>query len=265
MGDFALASAIAQANSQTVAGNKAGGVAGVALAAFARGGVAALLGSELPSLPNWSQDAGVCEVTEVTEVAEAPPRVSRQREIALDLMRRSRRGGLPFSFIAVDGGYGHLPWLPAELARAGETFLAEMHSDRAIYLDDPGPSVPVGRSPLLRASLRLRDKVAPTSIVAWTSVQSTGEWQRLVISDAENPKRKLRADYLTRRVWYGKPASVDHWHLLVRREMDGETLKFCLSNAAPDASLRDLAEMLGRASWSREPEPQPRARTVWHW
>ena len=53
------------------------------------------------------------------------------------------------------------------------------------------------------------------------------------------------ADYLTRRVfvWDGQAAQARCWHLLVRREIDGIKLKFCLANAKPQASLRQLAEM----------------------
>ena len=43
----------------------------------------------------------------------------------------------------------------------------------------------------------------------------------------------------------GEETSARRWHLLVRREMDGKTFKFCLSNAKPAASLRRLAEMQG--------------------
>ena len=53
------------------------------------------------------------------------------------------------------------------------------------------------------------------------------------------------ADYLKQRVWLGDGAEerTRCWHLLVRREIDGSKLKFCLSNAKPDASMRRLADM----------------------
>ncbi|MCK7494035.1 MAG: hypothetical protein MZW92_24415 [Comamonadaceae bacterium] len=44
-------------------------------------------------------------------------------------------------------------------------------------------------------------------------------------------------------VWDGQSDRARLWHLLVRRELDGSKLKFCLSNAKPKASLRQLATM----------------------
>jgi hypothetical protein len=250
-----------------VAGNEA---ATAGLAALARKSVVALLDSEPPPLPTWSTAISCLEVVEVAEVAEVAvvtQEVSRRRAIAFDVAWRSRRHGHLFSFLAFDGAYGHLPWLPGELDSAGETFLVEIRPDRAVYFDEPQPVVSDGRSSWVRASLRLREKVAPTSVIAWMSAQPTADWRRLLITGAENQKRKLRADYLTRRIWVwdGKSASADHWHLLVRREMDGETLNFCLCNAKPDASLRQLAEMQECAISSRAPARARKARTTWLW
>ncbi|WP_366143253.1 transposase [Accumulibacter sp.] len=93
--------------------------------------------------------------------AEAAQAFRSKGEIALDMVRRLRREGLHFSIIAFDGGYGHLPWLLGELDREGETFFAEVHSDQAIYLQDPAPAVPArrsskGRSPRRRRRRRCR-------------------------------------------------------------------------------------------------------------
>jgi len=262
MGNFVSLPASTYGESTALAGNE---VAAAALAALAREGAGvALLDNELPQRLFWST---AIPCPEVLEVAVATQEVSRRREIAFDVARRSRRDGYLFSFLAFDGAYGHLPWLPGELDSAGETFLLEIHPDRAVYFDEPQPVASDNRSPLVRASLRLRDKVAPTSVIAWMSAQPRAEWRRLLITGEENRKRKLRADYLTQRVWSwdGKSASADHWHLLVRREMNGATLNYCLSNAKPDASLRQLAEMQERAISSRAPARVQKARTTWLW
>jgi SRSO17 transposase len=58
-------------------------------------------------------------------------------------------------------------------------------------------------------------------------------------------KGEVVADYLKQRVWLwdGVERRARCWHLLVRREIDGSKLKFCLANAKPEASLRHLAQM----------------------
>ena len=139
MGSFALVRAITHAESHTVAANEAA-AGGAALAALARKSVVALLDSELSPLPTWSTAVAclkVAEEAEVAKVAVATQALSRRREVALDVVRRSRQDGYLFSFLAVDGACGHLPWLPSELDSAGETFLVEIHPDRAVYFDEP--------------------------------------------------------------------------------------------------------------------------------
>lgn len=61
----------------------------------------------------------------------------------------------------------------------------------------------------------------------------------------EGEKGEIIADYLSQQVWLwdGEEARVRCWHLLVRREIDGSTLKFCLFDAKPYASLHHLTEM----------------------
>lgn len=259
MGSFALVRAIAHANRQTEPGHKA---AGGMLAALARDGMPALLDAELHPLPVRSVDT---PVGDVAEVAAPAGEISRRREIALEVVRRSRQDGLPFSFLAFDGDYGQLPWLPGELDSAGETFLAEIHRDLAVYLDDPTPALSDGRSSKVRASLRLRNRAAPTSVAAWMSVQPTSQWRRLSISDGR--KNEVKADYLAQRVWVwdGKSPLVRHWYVLACRPIDGEWLRFCLSNAEAEASVCHLAKILEGASSSRDSSRAPRARSAWHW
>ncbi len=50
------------------------------------------------------------------------------------------------------------------------------------------------------------------------------------------------------------------WHLLVRRELDGTKLKFDLSNAKPEASLRRLAEMQGARRFAEQSFREAKSR-----
>jgi hypothetical protein len=87
-------------------------------------------------------------------------------EIAYTMIKRARRAGLRFSYSVFDGGYGHLPWLLRDLDDEGEVFLAEIHSDQLIYLEDPAPSRPKrgpahkGRKPTRWVTQALSQKVA---------------------------------------------------------------------------------------------------------
>ena len=69
------------------------------------------------------------------------------------------------------------------------------------------------------------------------AAQQAAQWRRLSIGGGE--KGEVIADYLTQRVWVwdGKSPSAYRWHLLLRREINGTTLKFCLSNIAEADNL----------------------------
>ncbi len=125
----------------------------------------------------------------------------------------------------------------------GSTLRKVATPDQVIYRGDPAPFVPERRSPQGRQPTRLEAQRLPLTVTQWAAMQAPSRWRRLSIRDGE--KGAVVADYLTQRVWLwdGKEQRARCWHLLVRRELDGLTVKFCLSNAKPEASLRHLAEM----------------------
>lgn len=208
-------------------------------AAVARDGVAALVEGELYVPEEWFAEPERCLDAGIPEDIE----FRTKGEMALTMIHRLRGEGLRFAYTAFDAGYGHLPWLLRELEGDGEIFLAEVHSDQAIYLCDPAPVVPARQSAKGRAPRSLQAQTASLTVMTWAAAQPPSRWRRLSVREGE--KGEVIADYLTQRVWLwdGEEARARYWHLLVRREIDGSKLKFCLSNAKPRASLRRLAEM----------------------
>jgi len=208
-------------------------------AAVTRDRVATVVDGELYVPAEWFADPTRCAAVGI-------PRDQAFRtkgEIALAMIRRLQREGLSYSYVVFDAGYGHLPWLLRALEDDGEKFLAEVHADQVIYRGDPAPFLPERRSSRGRAPTRLEAQRLPLTVSAWADMQPSAHWRRLSVRDGE--KGEVVADYLTQRVWLwdGKEQQARCWHLLVRREIDGTKIKFCLSNAKSDASLRHLAEM----------------------
>lgn len=208
--------------------------------AITREGVAALIDEELYLPEEWTQDRARCEQAGIPEAARA---FRTKGQIAFEMVLRARRLGLQFAYSVIDGGYGQLPWLLRDLDAEGEIFLAEVHSDQAIYLEDPAPSIPQRCSTKGSAPSRRVAHGRPETVSAWAARQPDSRWRRLSLREGE--KGLVIAEYLSARVfvWDAESSQARHWHLLVRREMDGSKLKFCLSNAKPRASLRHLATM----------------------
>jgi SRSO17 transposase len=158
------------------------------------------------------------------------------------MIRRARRHGLTFDWVAADGGYGKEPWFLDALDDDGERFLVDVHADQAIYLADPAPRVPERRG-RGRTPTRPVTEAAPTRVDHWAAAQPVTAWRRMKLRDGE--KGEIKAEFLGSRVfvWNGKAGQARHWHLLVRRDIGGGQRKFCLSNASPAASLRQLVTM----------------------
>ncbi len=208
-------------------------------AAVVRDRIAALVEGELYVPEEWFADPARCQEAGIPETTE----FCTKGEMALDMIHRLRREGLRFAYSVFDAGYGHLPWLLRALDAERETFLAEVHSDQAIYLCDPAPVVPARQSAKGKAPSRLQAQTLPLTVTAWAAAQPASRWRRLSVRDGE--KGEVVADYLKQRVWLwdGAEKRAHCWHLLARREIDGSKLKFCLSNTKPEASLRRLADM----------------------
>ena len=98
-------------------------------AALAHDETACLIDAELSLTEGWVADAGRCADAGIPEEA----RLYRSKaEIALGMIRRARRNGLSFDWVAADGGYGHLPWPLTQLEDEGERFLVEVHCDQRL-------------------------------------------------------------------------------------------------------------------------------------
>ena len=208
-------------------------------AAVVRDRVAAAVDSELYVPETWFDDAKRCKDAGIPKAWA----FRTKGEIALEMIRRLRREGLNFSYVAFDAGYGHLPWLLRALNDEGEIFLADVHSDQMIYLSDPAPVIPARRSAKGKAPTRLQAQEPAITVADWAAAQPASCWRRLAVREGE--KGEVIAEYLWQRVWLwdGAESRARCWHLLVRREIDGSKEKFSLSNTKPEVSLRHLAEM----------------------
>ncbi|MCH9699327.1 MAG: hypothetical protein K0U68_14595, partial [Gammaproteobacteria bacterium] len=111
----------------------------------------------------------------------------------------------------------------------GCRFVADVHCDQHIYLDDPKPVIPktTGRG---RRPKHLQAQSESLRVDSWAAGQPEEHWQRLTLRDGE--KGALTADYLQTTVWVwdGREDHAHCWHLLVRREIGASTPShYCLS------------------------------------
>ena len=216
-------------------------------AALANNRFTTLIDERLYLPEEWTKDkkrcikAGIPE-SEIVQKSKA--------EIAFEMVTDKRKQGIRFAWTGFDGGYGKDPGLLRKMDTAGEIFMADVHCDQRIYLEDPRPQIPASTSSRGRQPTRLKAQTKAIRVDQWASQQAPDSWQRLEIR--ESTKGTLKADFLHQRVWSwdGKEVAAHCWHLVVRKEIQSpDEIKYSLSNAVPYTSTQRLAFMQGQRFW----------------
>ncbi|MCP4289412.1 MAG: transposase, partial [Gammaproteobacteria bacterium] len=171
-------------------------------------------------------------------------------ELALEMVLQARERGVRFSWVGVDGGYGKEPSFLRALDDSGESFIADVHKNQRVYLEDPAPFVPESRHAGGRQRSRLVTEVDKLRVDEWARRQPRSCWQRIVLRDST--KGVLRIEVLHRRIWAwdGKEAKARCWHLVASREIGaGKKIKYGLSNLPATMSVRQIARNQRQRFW----------------
>jgi SRSO17 transposase len=204
---------------------------------------AALIDGRLYLPKEWTDDRKRCRAAGVPDDVT----FKTKSQLALEIVRHARAQGIRFSWVGIDGGYGKEPHFLSSLDDDGEIFVADVHKDQVIYLEDPKPYVPQRKIFKGRAPSRQISDIPTITVNAWAAEQPEDAWQRITTRDST--KGKLMVDILVRRVWVWNcdERSSRQWHLVVRREVAAkDTIKYSLSNAPDDTSADRLAYMQGQ-------------------
>jgi SRSO17 transposase len=162
----------------------------------------------------------------------------------------ARKNGIRFSWVGVDGGYGKEPAFLRRLEDDGEVFVAEVHKDQQIYLEDPDPGVPEKKGSRGQKPTRLQAQSASQRVDKWVKAQPAERWQEIAVRPGT--RGELRVEALQTRVWLwdGSESEARCWHLVAIRELDSpKTIKYVLSNAAAETSLERLVFMQRQRFW----------------
>ena len=173
-----------------------------------------------------------------------------KHELALELVANARANGVRFNWVGCDALYGQNPAFLRTLDKAGETFVADVHRDQRIYLDDPKPCVPSRKSGRGRHPKKMQPQTAPVRVDKWIEQQPDDAWERIEIRDSS--KGILTVDALRHSVWVWdkEEPEAQQWHLIVRRELNApHKIKYSLSNAPDDMSLQRLVYMQAQRYW----------------
>ena len=195
----------------------------------------------------WINDPERCRKAGIPEEFIVYQKKSEQ---ALDMINQARINGIRFNWVGVDGGYGKEPDFLRGLDSIDEIFVADVHKDQRIYLEDPKPTIPEPKSKQGRKPTKLKAQTDPIRVDEWAARQPEDAWQMIPIR--ESTQGTLYAYILHQRVWVwdGAEQEAHCWHLIVRREINSpEEIKYSLSNAPDETSIERLAFMQGQRFW----------------
>lgn len=78
------------------------------------------------------------------------------------------------------------------LDRDGETWVADVHCDQMVYLEDPDPIVPERRNFKGRAPSRLVAQTKAVRVDKWVAAQPEADWKKVVIRESTKGLCPLR-------------------------------------------------------------------------
>lgn len=217
-------------------------------AALCHGDYVSLVDERLFLPESWSSDKERClEAGVPIENIVA----KRKQDLALEMVEHARELKLEYKWVGCDGFYGEDPAFLRALDKLPETFMADVHKDQHIYLEDPKPIVPPPKPGKCgKKSTKLQAQTKPIRVDKWASQQPAEAWERMTLRDST--KGELQVDILHKRVWlWDKEEPEAHcWHLVVRREVNApEKFKYSLSNADKKTPVSQLAFMQGQRYW----------------
>lgn len=216
-------------------------------AALAQGTCSTLIDTRLYLPQEWMQDRKRCVAAGIPESERV---LKSKAELAFEMVVRARQNGVRFRWVGVDGGYGKDPAFLRQLADVGEVFVADVHRDQPIYLENPEPLVPERKSPRGKKPKLLQTQSASQRVDQWAAAQQPESWQTVTVR--QGTKGELRVQAVGGRVWLwdGSEPQARCWHVLAIRELGSpKTIKYVLSNAPEETSLARLVQMQRQRFW----------------
>lgn len=216
-------------------------------AALAQGSYSTLIDTRLYLPKEWAQDRKRCLAAGVPESQVV---FKSKTELAFEMVVQARQNGVRFQWVGVDGGYGKEPAFLRRLADHGEVFVAEVHRDQPIYLEDPAPFVPERKAACGKKPTLLQAHSTSQRVDAWAQAQPPELWQKVTVRSGTKGELRVAALHGQVWLWDGREPTARLWHVVAIRELASpETIKYVLSNAPAETSLERLVQMQRQRFW----------------
>jgi SRSO17 transposase len=157
-------------------------------------------------------------------------------ELALQMVDRVYKNGLPFCAIDCDSLYGRAGWLRDALNQRGHEYYADVPSNTEVYLSPPLVTYPLTKK---GAPSKNPEIIGVTYTVKELKSLAQTKWQTITLRP--NERGMLQAKFARRPVWTVRDdGSLRAEWLLIRQDKKQTT--YSLSNAPEDVSLLTMAQ-----------------------
>jgi SRSO17 transposase len=137
--------------------------------ALNRGERVTLIDKRLYLSESWTDDPDRCNAVEIPKDAQV---FKTKPELALEMVRYNRRLGVRFQWVGMDALYGNTPSLLRALDEDGEIFVADVHSNQRLYLEDPKPRIPERKGNRGRHPSKAITQCDPIEVAKWAEEQA---------------------------------------------------------------------------------------------
>jgi SRSO17 transposase len=101
-----------------------------------------------------------------------------KHEQALDMVFHARKNGVRFNWVGCDGFYGKNSKFLRVLDDNDETFMADVHKNQKIYIENPNPLVPEAKSNKGKCPSKLKAQEQDIRVDKWVKQQPDNAWKR---------------------------------------------------------------------------------------
>ena len=216
-------------------------------AALSYGTAVSIIGAQLYLPQEWTKSPRRCRAAGIPKEART---FRRKSDIALDLINDAHEAGVVANWNCFDAGYGKEPGFLRAVDDRKWRFMADVHRDQRIYLEDPQPQPAAVQRASSRRSTRLTTHATPITVEKWAANQAASAWQTLTLRPSTVGPLQVQA--LSRRVWLWnrEESAARQWTVVVVREIDNpKEIHYALSNAPADTPLLSLAQIERQRFW----------------
>jgi len=215
--------------------------------ALANGQYVAPVDTRLYLPQEWTKDPKRCERAGVPEDER---RFRTKTELALEIVRNSRKRGLRYGWVGADAGYGKGPGFCFALDEMGETFVVDVHSDFQVYLKDPKPYLPQKTKKAGRPFKKYRSNQKGVEVSDLLNSLPAQRWKTVTLRKTTRGVLRVRICRVKVYVWDGESKKVKCWTLIATKSLGiNSDTKISLTNAPKQTTLKRLGWMQRQRYW----------------